>query len=194
MKREVLLLVVGLCAGVIGVAAIRAWQHGGARVATVAGTTRAVPGPQTPVTTSGEGPLDPAILADVYGIHFIAQAVDDGTLPTLPNGQHGVPRDQAIRAAMDAAPAGVDHQAHSLLPNVQVSAQYGLFTRGRPGRPLWPDVQNLPVWVITFSGPGVVFYGSGGPRRPGPRPPREAKHEVSVVINAATGQYLMGFA
>jgi hypothetical protein len=74
MKREVLLLVVGLCAGVIGVAAIRAWQHGGARVATVAGTTRAVPGPQAPVTTSGEGPLDPAILADVYGIHVIAQA------------------------------------------------------------------------------------------------------------------------
>src|SRR5437764_5331578 len=93
MKREVLLLVVGLCAGVKGVAAIRAWQHGGARVATVAGTTRAVPGPQTPVTTSGEGPLDPAILADVYGIHFIAQAVDDGTLPTLPNGQHGVSND-----------------------------------------------------------------------------------------------------
>jgi DNA-binding beta-propeller fold protein YncE len=119
MKREILLLIVGLCAGVMGVAAIRMWQQGGARVATVAGTTRAV-----------QGPLDPARLADVYGIHFIAQTVDDGTLPTLPNGQQGVPRDQAIRAAMDAAPAGVDHRAHRLLPNVQVSAQYGLFTDG----------------------------------------------------------------
>src|SRR5437016_5086491 len=98
MKREVL-LAVGLCAGVIGVAAMGTWQHGGARVATAARVTRAAQGPPNPVTTvtpvtaSVEGPLDPATLADVYGIHVIAQAVDDGGLPTLPNGQQGVSRD-----------------------------------------------------------------------------------------------------
>jgi hypothetical protein len=114
--------------------------------------------------------MDPTTLAEAHGIDFSGQPVDEGGLPALPNGQQGVSRDQAIRAAMDTGLAGVD-QEHNLLPSVQVSAHYGLFTRGRPGRPLWPDGQNLPVWVITFSGPGVVRYGSGGPPRPGPRPP-----------------------
>jgi hypothetical protein len=139
--------------------------------------------------------MDPTTLA-VRGIHFSVQAVDEGASPSLPNGQQGVPRDQAIRAAMDTGLAGVD-QERNLLPNVQVSAHYGLFTRGSPDRPLWPNVQNLPAWIVTFSGPGVVIYGSGGPRRPGPRQPlrpEDAKHELSVVIDATTGQYLMGFA
>jgi hypothetical protein len=198
MKREVLLLAVGLCAGIIGVVAIRTWQHAGARDATAAGATRAVQGPADPVSTvtpetpSGEGPLDPTTLAE-FGIHFVARAVANGAPPTLPNGQQGVAKDQAIRAAMDTGLAGVD-QAHNLLPNVQVSAQYGLFTRGRPGMQILAYSQNRPAWIVTFSGPGVAFYGSGGPPRPGPRPPREPKHEVSVVIDAATGHYLMGFA
>ena len=132
--------------------------------------------------------MDPTTLADAFGIHFTIQAVDDGGLPTLPNGQQGVPRDQAIRAAMDTGLAGVD-QAHTLLPNVQVSAQYGLLTRARPGRQLWPYLQNRPAWVITFSGPGVVLSSSGPPGSP-----RRVKHEVSVVIDAATGHYLMGYA
>ena len=130
----------------------------------------------------------------MYDIHLIAQAVDDGTLPILPNGQRGVPMDQAIRAAMDAAPAGVDHRAHRLLPNVQVSAQYSLYSDDHYGHRLasgqiQPLLQNQPAWVITFSGPGVVLYSSG-PRGS----PRRVKHEVSVVIDAATGQYLMGYA
>jgi hypothetical protein len=131
--------------------------------------------------------MDPKTLADVRGIHFIAQAVDEGGLPTLPNGQQGVPRDQAIRAAMDNAPAGVD-RAHNLLPNVQVSAQYGLFTKVRPGRKIRPYLRNRPTWVITFYGPGVVIYPAG------PRPPGSVHHEVSIVIDAATGQDLMGFS
>jgi hypothetical protein len=108
-------------------------------------------------------------------------------------GQQGVSRDQAIRVAMDHTLAGVD-RAHNLLPNVQVSAQYGLFTDDHYGQRLasgqiQPYLQNRPAWVITFSGPGVVFY------LPGPAGSRPAvHHEVSVVIDAATGQYLMGFS
>src|SRR5205807_2640164 len=136
------LLAVGLCVGIMGAAAIRTWQHGGARVATAASVTRAAQGPPNPVTTvtpvtpSADRPLDPTTLADAFGIHFVAQAVADGAPPTLPNGQQGVPMDQAIRAAMDAAPAGVDYQAHSLLPNVQVSAQYTLYSNDRYGQKL----------------------------------------------------------
>ena len=145
--------------------------------------------------------MDPKTLAEVRGIHLIAQPVDEGGLPTLPNEQQGVSRDQAIRAAMDTGLAGVD-AAHTLLPNVQVSAQYGLFTNDHdeqrlPSGHLQLVLENRPAWVITFSGPGVVHCGSGGPYRPGPRPPlrpEDAKHEVSVVIDAATGQYLMGWA
>jgi hypothetical protein len=131
--------------------------------------------------------MDPKTLADGYGIHFTVQAVDEGGRPTLPNGQQGVPRDQAIRAAMDTGLAGVD-QERNLLPNVQVSAQYGLFTRARPGRQLRSDVHNRPAWVITFYGPGVVIYPSG------PRPPGAVHHQVTVVIDAATGQYLLAYS
>ena len=47
--------------------------------------------------------MDPKTLADVYGIHFTVQAVDEGGWPTLPNGQQGVSREEAIHAAMNAA-------------------------------------------------------------------------------------------
>jgi hypothetical protein len=110
--------------------------------------------------------MDPTTLADVRGIYFMVQAVDEGGLPTLPNAQQGVPMDQAIGVAMAVTPAGVD-QANILLANVQVSAQYTLFSNDRygqtvgPGRQIRPYVQNRPAWVITFSGPGVAFYGSG---------------------------------
>jgi hypothetical protein len=89
---------------------------------------------------------------------------------------------------MDNSLVQVD-QAHNLLPNVQVLAQYGLFTRARPGRRLWPYVQNRPAWVVTFYGPGVVLYSSGPISSP-----RRVHHFVGVVIDAATGQYLMGFS
>jgi hypothetical protein len=137
--------------------------------------------------------MDPTTLAEAHGIDFSGQPVDEGGLPALPNGQQGVSRDQAIRAAMDTGLAGVD-QEHNLLPNVQVSAHYGLFTNDHyehrlPSGQLQLVLENRPAWVVTFSGPGVVLYSSG-PRGS----PRRVKHEVSVVINAATGQYLMGFA
>jgi hypothetical protein len=189
MKRNVP-LAVGLCTGVMGVAAMGTWQHGGSRAATAASATSAVQGPQDPVPTgtpgtpSGEGPLDPTTLAE-FGIQYVAQAVANDAPPTLPNGQQGLPRDQAMRAAMDHTPYGVD-QAHNLLPNVQVAAQYGLFTKVRPGQ-VQPYLQNRPAWVITFAGPGVVFNLPGPP---GSLP--AVHHEVSVVIDAATGQYLMG--
>ncbi len=261
MKREVL-LVVGLCAGIMGAAATGAWQHGGPRAATAASVARAVQGPQdpvapvtstatamvapvtstaiavvapvtstatamvapvtstatavvapvtstatavvapvtstatavvAPVTSPAEGPQDPTTLADVYGIHFIAQVVAAGAQPTLPNGQPGVPMDQAVSAAMDAAPAGVDHQARSLAPNVQVAAQFTLFSDDRYGQRLasgqvQPYLQDRPAWVVTFSGPGVQLHPHG------PRPAGSVHNEVSVVIDAATGQYLMGYS
>jgi hypothetical protein len=59
----------------------------------------------------------------------------------------------------------------------------------RPGQ-IQPYLQNRPAWVITFYGPGAVL-DLPGPRG-GSRP--AAHHEVSVVIDAATGQYLMGFS
>ena len=132
--------------------------------------------------------MDPTTMADAFGIHFSVQAVDEGGLPTLPNGQQGVPKDQAIRAAMDNTPYGVD-AAHNLLPNVQVAAQYGLFTRARPGRQLQPNMQNRPTWVITFYGPGVVVLSSGPPGSP-----RRVHHQVTLLIDAATGQYLMAYS
>ena len=135
--------------------------------------------------------MDPTTLAE-FGIHFVTQAVDEGGRPMLPNGQQGVPKDQAIRAAMDHTPYGVD-QAHNLLPNVQVSAQYGLFTADRyervpPSGQIQLVLQNRPAWVITFFGPGVVIYPLG------PNPPGTVHHFVGIVIDAATGQPLKGYS
>jgi hypothetical protein len=133
-------------------------------------------------------------LADAYGIHFSVQAVDQGGLPMLPNGQQGVSREQAIRAAMDTGLGGVD-EAHNLLPNVQVSAQYGLFTADRyervlPSGQIQPVLQNRPAWVITFFGPGVVVYPLGLARNT----PGAVHHFVGIVIDAATRQPLKGFS
>ena len=136
--------------------------------------------------------MDPTTLAHAYGIHFNIQAVANGAPPTLPNGQQGVSRDQAIRAAMDTGLGGVD-QAHNLLPNVQVSAQYGLFTADRyervlPSGQIQLVLQNRPAWVITFFGPGVVIYPLG------PNPPGTVHHFVGIMIDAATSQPLKGYS
>ncbi len=176
------LLVVALCTGVAGTAVAGTWQHEGPRVAAAASAA----------TTVGD-PQDPAVLAAVYGIRFTAQAVVSGTVPLLPNGQQGVPMDQAISAAMDAAPAGIDYEGHRLLPDVQAAAQFGLYSNDRYGQRLpagqvQPYLQGRPVWVVTFSGPGVQLHPHG------PRPAGSVHNEVSVVIDAATGQYLMGYS
>jgi hypothetical protein len=136
-------------------------------------------------------------MAQEFGIRFTPQVVGNDAAPTLPNEQRGVTMAQAISTAMDAAPSGVDYHAHTLLPGVQATAQYGLFSDDRYGQMLPSGrrqlyLQDRPAWVVTLSG---VQLPSHGPRRAGAVHPAGADHnEVNIVIDAATGQYLMGYS
>lgn len=138
-------------------------------------------------------PQDPTVLARAFGIHFnpVVGASDSG--PTLPNGSMGISKTRAIQAAVPVSAGGVDYVNKTILPNVDVTAQYGLFSNDRYGHQLSPGhfvrfLQSRPVWVVTFSGPGVHILPGG------PAPSGAVHSETSVVIDAATVEYLYGYS
>lgn len=140
--------------------------------------------------TSGQ---DPAVLARAFGIHFGPRPVANGAAPTLPDGRAGVRSVDAISVAMQHAPAGVNYSGHTVLAGVQVTAQYGTFSDSNygsrlPSGELHAYYQNRPAWVVTFSGPGVMILPHG------PAPKGATHHEVSVVVDASTGQYMLGYS
>lgn len=136
---------------------------------------------------------DPAVLKAAFGIRFTTQLVASGARPVLPGGQPGVSMDDAMRTAMTDSPAvGVATVSGELVPDSQISAQYGTFSDEKYGRidasgRVQPEWQNRPVWIVTFAGPGVQLP-SHNPRV------KAVHHELSVVLDAATGQYLMAYA
>jgi hypothetical protein len=76
-----------------------------------------------------------------------------------------------------------------LAAGVQVAASYGLFTDSQI-RPLGASpsealYQNVPAWIITFTGPGVNVYSVGSRNSP-----TLVSHEQSVVIDARTGDFI----
>lgn len=91
-----------------------------------------------------------------------------------------------------------------LLANVQVNAQYGLYSDDRMAT-LLPSgqeqllYQNRPAWVVTFAGPGVVIHPIGQlSQHPGGATDTSAStavhNEQSIVIDAETGAYLLTFS
>jgi hypothetical protein len=84
---------------------------------------------------------------------------------------------EALRHA-SVAPAG------QLLPDVTVEARFGLYAD--------QAFKTRPVWLVTFSGPGVNVPINDGPGpRPGENPvPAPTAHTDVVVIDGATGSYL----
>jgi len=70
---------------------------------------------------------------------------------------------------------------------------YGMLTDNERGvrsstGELQREFVNRPVWMVTFSGPAVQIEPSG------PVATTVVHHEVTAVIDAATGKYLMGFS
>lgn len=136
---------------------------------------------------------DPAALKAAFGIRFSAVSGVQNGVPQLPSGGRGISESEAINTAVENAPAGVNHVSGAVLPEVTVTTQYTLFSDDRfgdrsPSGALNPFLQDRPAWLVTFSGPGVQDLPSG-PARPG-----AVHHEVTVVIDAATGQYLLGYS
>lgn len=148
---------------------------------------------------------DWALAAKAFGVRFSPKTTPAGRSPLLPGGRAGISMDEALTVARSQTPAGVDEE-HRVLPGVQVTAQFGLFSddrygeRGTSGR-VQPYLQDVPVWLVNFSGPGVedrplgggvaastpTIGGSGALGTSG------AHHEENLVIDAATGQFLLGY-
>ena len=129
------------------------------------------------------------MLADAYGIHFLLEAVPEGEGPVLPSGQRGVTMQQAVDVAMHDSPASgfaTSNEQHR--PGVAVVARYGLFTNDRYGKWLpGGDIQlkwvDHPAWFVTFEGLQVPSFGRS----------KAVHSQMTVVIDAGTGQYLMAY-
>lgn len=138
-------------------------------------------------------PQDLPTLARVFGIRFAQQAVPSGRQPALPGGAAGIGSTSAVALAIEHTPAGVDHVTGRVLPGVRVTASYGIFSDDHyaarvPSGPPRPLYERVPAWIVTFSGSGTVLYSTG------PSPPGTANHEVGVVVDAATGRYLLAYS
>lgn len=113
-----------------------------------------------------------------------------------------VTREQAIETAIRRSVATF---AGALRPQVEMTARFGYFSDDHyaqimPDGTRRPFYQHVPVWLITFFGPGVNRLPIGG------HPPAGADleqwerdlrsrafHEENIVIDAATGECLMKY-
>ena len=89
---------------------------------------------------------------------------------------------QAIQAARDRKPRLAD-QATSIATRYVLFSDDQYFTTDATGQHLaW---QRVPAWVVTFT--GVNLPSKGGD-------PDAVNHEVNIVIDARTGEYLQLFS
>jgi len=124
-----------------------------------------------------------------FNLRFTETQVAPGEHPVLPGGAAGITDEEAVTKAMAQSLGAVDGQ---LSPGVQVAARFGafsddVFAKGGPGAPMQLLYQNRPAWIVTFFGPGLTIPLDGPD-------PLAVHHEQNVVIDADTGDYLMGYS
>lgn len=83
-----------------------------------------------------------------------------------------ISKEEAIAAAVPQT-VGATTGDH-LNPNIQVVPRFGLYSSTM--------FLSRPVWVVTFSGPGVTIYSHG--------PTSAVAHEETVIVDGKTGDYL----
>lgn len=127
----------------------------------------------------------------------------DFSFTPQPPGQASVSQEQAVTTALRYS-IGAGDLAGNVLPGVTVNAQYGLFTDNKmTSEPNGSDQQTLlyqqvPVWIVTFTGATVGGPGDG-PRRAKGGPPRQPETSTTgvnteaVVINATSGAAMLTF-
>jgi len=102
----------------------------------------------------------------------------------------GIDRDKAIAAALSwiALPDNLQASAHveTRLVLFTNEDRYSLDSSGNKQYVLW----RVPAWVVTISGIDIPSRG-GVPHR---KHQTTFNHEMNVVIDARTGQYLMAFS
>jgi hypothetical protein len=105
------------------------------------------------------------------------------------------------RAVALARQNSVDAAYSKVRLPVYVRAQYGLFSDDTnserlPSGRMRLLFQNMPAWIVTFSGPGIRIPPIGGRRRTEnvhPMHLRTLKSQESVVMNARTGAFIEDF-
>ena len=113
------------------------------------------------------------------GGHFNPEAVPQGV----------VSREAAVKTAISQSDA--QRPVGTLAPDVQVSAQYGLFLDGQTtGTPQRLMFQRVPIWLVTFSGPGLTILGVGA-QGSSVSAGQGGKHAEDVVIDATSGKWIM---
>ena len=100
-----------------------------------------------------------------------------------PNVAPAITEAQAIQAARDRKP-GLTDQAASIETRYVLFSDDGYFDKDAIGRQYRPW-QKVPAWVVTFK--GVILPSRGGD-------PDAANHEVNIVIDARTGEYMQLFS
>ena len=90
---------------------------------------------------------------------------------------------QAIQAAKGRKP-GLADQAASIETRYVLFSDDGFFDKDATGRQYRPW-QRVPAWVVTFK--GVILPSRGGD-------PDAVNHEVNIVIDARTGEYMQLFS
>ena len=112
-------------------------------------------------------------------------------LDPFPDGTPGLTRASAVATALEHTAAA--DATHRLLANVSVSTAFGRLSDSHIARMTptgkAPLFENVPAWVVTFTGPGLVI-GSSGPIGSTPR----VHNEESVVIDARTGEWLFSYS
>jgi hypothetical protein len=101
----------------------------------------------------------------------------------VPNVASVITEAQAIQAAKDRKP-GLADQAASIETRYVLFSNDEHFDKDATGRQYRPW-QRVPAWVVTFK--GVILPLRGGE-------PGAANHEVHIVIDARTGEYLELFS
>jgi hypothetical protein len=120
----------------------------------------------------------------------VSNVKDTGLGPTeigiryeTPNVPLVITEARAIQAAKDRKP-GLADQATSIATRYVLFSDDRYFDKDATGRQYRPW-QKGPAWVVTFT--GVNLPSRGGD-------PDAVNHEVNVVIDARTGEYLQLFS
>jgi hypothetical protein len=101
----------------------------------------------------------------------------------VPNVAPVITEAQAIQAAKHRKP-GLADQATSIETRYVLFSDDGYFDKDTTGRQYRPW-QRVPAWVVTFK--GVILPSRGGD-------PDAVNHEVNIVIDARTGEYMQLFS
>jgi len=94
---------------------------------------------------------------------------------------------EAVDIAMHNGPA--EGSDGGLAPNVDVAAEYGLFSDSEQGTQTAGGkfvltFQARPAWIVTFTGSGIAIGGDGSSAT------GAVNHEYSVFVDARTGAFL----